>query len=77
VKVLVFLQGTVLVESNVVGSTREESVRKFRERAVKKGSLGELIPIGHSPAKIASWKNRGSEIIYMTASRKAENVLKK
>ena len=73
-KILVFLQGTILIESNVVGDTREDTVRRSRERAEKRGPLGELIPIGQSPAKVTSWRNHGAEICYVTASRKAANV---
>lgn len=58
----------------MVGDTREDSVRRSRERAAKGGPLGELIPIRQSAAKVTLWRNHGAEICYVTASRKAENV---
>lgn len=73
-KILVFLQGTVLIESSILGETREDSVKRSREWAVKRGPLGDLIPIGHSATKLASWKTHGAEICYLTASKKIENV---
>ena len=74
VKILVFLQGTILIESSVVGDTREDSVRRSRQRAAKGGPLGELIPIRQSAAKVTLWRNHAAEICYVTAPRKAENV---
>ena len=58
----------------MVGDTREDTVRRSRERATKGGPLGELIPIGQSAVKVSSWRNHGAEICYVTASKKAENV---
>ena len=75
-RVLVFLQGTVLIEQNMVASTREESVRKSRERAKNASALGGLVPIGNSSAKLRRWKEKGAEILYFTASRLPENVRK-
>ena len=63
-----------MIESRMVGETREDIVQRSRERAVKRGPLGELIPIAHSVSKVTSWKNHGAEIFYMTAAKKPENV---
>ncbi|MDG7016702.1 MAG: hypothetical protein JRM82_04925, partial [Nitrososphaerota archaeon] len=73
-KILVFLQGTVLVEDNVSASTREESVMKSRELSRRGGPYGELVPIGDAVPKLKRWKERGAKIIYLTASREPENV---
>jgi hypothetical protein len=64
------------MESSLIGKTREESVKKSREWAKQGGWLGELVPIGESPKKVRSWKMFGSEIYYLTASRKDTNVAK-
>ena len=58
----------------MIGDTREDSVRRSREWAAKRGPLGELVPIGNSAAKVNSWRNHGAEICYATASKKPENV---
>jgi hypothetical protein len=74
-KLVIFLQGTTLIESALLGTTREESVRKSRDWARSGGWLGELIPIGESPKKVSAWRKR-SDIYYLTASRKEQNVEK-
>lgn len=73
---MVFLQGTTLIESGLVGKTREECVKKSRDWALKGGWLGELIPIGESARKVGAWSNHVGELYYLTASRKQENVTK-
>jgi hypothetical protein len=76
-KLVVFLQGTTLIESGLVGKTREESVKKSREWTAKGGGwLGELVPLGSSPKKVNSWNSQSVQIYYLTASRKPENILK-
>lgn len=73
-KIVVFLQGTTLIESALLGKTREESVKKSRDLAARGGWLGELVPIGESPKKVRTWSSHGTEVYYLTASRKQENV---
>lgn len=75
-KILVFLQGTILVEQNVAGNTREESVARSRELNLSKGPFGGMVPIGGSVAKLTRCREKGATILYLTASRKPENVLK-
>jgi hypothetical protein len=76
-KLVVFLQGTTLIESGLLGKTREESVKKSREWTTKGGWLGELVPIGEAPKKVRAWSTRGgTELYYLTASRKSENIAK-
>jgi hypothetical protein len=75
-KLVVFLQGTTLIESALLGKTREESVKKSRDWAVRGGWLGELVPIGESSKKVRAWSSHGTDLYYLTASRKQENIAK-
>ena len=73
-RVLVFLQGTVLIEQNLLANTREGSVRRSKELAASGGRLGSLVPIGNSVAKLLRWKERIAEILYFAANRRLEDV---
>jgi hypothetical protein len=65
-----------MIESGLLGKTREESVKKSREWALQGGWLGELVPIGEASKKVRAWSSRGAELYYLTASRRQENVAK-
>ena len=65
-----------MIEENVLGRTREESVARSRELNKRKGPFGGMVPINGSVEKLMRWREKGATILYMTASRKPENVQK-
>ena len=75
-KILVFLGGTTLVDKNLIAPTREEMVKRSREREKYGGLSGELVPVGNCVSKLKDWKEHGAEIVYFSATRKPEHLLK-
>jgi hypothetical protein len=75
VRILVFLQGTILMHSGAAGRSREERVAQ--SRAGLEPSLRDhatYVPIGSAVAKLKSWQRQGARICYLTSSRNAKEI---
>lgn len=76
-KVMVFLHGTAIMHQNAVGKSREERVRQSSEG--KDESLRDYasyVPVGGVVGKLQGWREQGTEIVYLSSHRKAEDVEK-
>jgi len=76
VKILVFTEGTVLLEPNLKNLTREERVAwsKNAERPLPEDFFKNYIPNGQAVEKLRSWKNQGAEIFYLTSRKTPKQV---
>src|SRR3990167_10482372 len=87
-RILIFTEGTIIMQKNAVGHTRDEIVKQskgffglFRDKSIH--DYKSYIPIGNAVKKLQNWKKDGAEILYLTSRRKPEeikqikNVLKK
>jgi hypothetical protein len=66
-KILVFLQGTILMHKNAEGKTRDEIVQQVQEGEDSVSSYRLYIPIGKAVEKLWQWKKQGAEICYLSA----------
>jgi hypothetical protein len=51
-------------------------VKRSKEREKYGGLSGEIVPIGNAVSKLNKWRERGAEIVYFLATRKAEALQK-
>jgi len=75
VRILVFLQGTILIHSGAVGRSREERVAQSRtgsEPSLRDHST--YVPVGNAVAKLRRWHDQGARIAYITSSRESKEV---
>jgi hypothetical protein len=75
-KIIVFLQGTTLMNEKMVGRSREERVRLSKERDPEVLDSSKQVPIGAAEKKLRTWKEEGAELVYLSAHRKPENTKK-
>jgi hypothetical protein len=75
-RILVFLGGTTLIDRNLVAPTREEMVKRSKEREKYGGLSGEVVPIGNAVSKLKDWRQHGAELAYFSATRKTETLEK-
>lgn len=75
-KILVFTEGTVLMHSSLEGLTREERVKKSKERPrpLPNGFFEEEVPNSKAVKKLQAWKDQGAEIFYLTSRTTTEQV---
>jgi hypothetical protein len=74
IKILVFLQGTVLMHRGGLGRTREERVRQVRDGEKTVFDWPAYVPIGKAAEKLLQWREQGAEIVYLTAHTIEEDV---
>jgi hypothetical protein len=73
-RILVFLQGTILMHRGGLGRTREERVRQVRDGEKTVFDWPAYVPIGRAAEKLKRWKEQGAEITYLSAHRIDEDV---
>lgn len=66
-KILVFLQGTVIMHKSSIGKTRQERVNDSIEQGELVHDFASYVPIGNAPKKLQIWVNQGAEINYLSA----------
>jgi hypothetical protein len=76
VKILVFTHGTIVMQGEGVGASREERVRQSIERRPAIFDLANYAPVDHAVPKLWSWHDQGAELCYLGPSRKPENMAK-
>ncbi len=75
-KIMVFLQGTTIMNEKLVGRSREERVKLTRKRDPEILDSSSQVPIGDAVRRLQSWKEGGAELVYLSAHRKPENTAK-
>lgn len=72
-KILVFTEGTLLIDREWVGLPREEMVRRSKS-GQGSGDFGASVPVGQAVAKLQKWHRQGAEIAYLTSRTRADEV---
>lgn len=74
-RVLIFLQGTILMHAGAVGHSREERVAQSRGGSEPTlHDSATYVPVGHAVAKIRRWRDQGARISYLTSNRDSVKV---
>lgn len=73
-KIMIFLEGTTTMHKTGIGHTREKIVEQARDKVVAPGYFADFVPVGDAVKKLASWKNQGAEILYLTSRRKTDQI---
>ena len=66
-KILVFLQGTLIMHKNAVGKTREKIIEQVKAQGESVRDFASYAPIGNAVEKLDKWVRQGAEIIYLSA----------
>lgn len=75
-KILIFLQGTVVMHRNAVGCLREERVRQSAERESSVLDYASYVPVGNAVQKLRQWEAQGATIAYLSSHTDKEDVEK-
>jgi hypothetical protein len=73
-KIMVFLQGTILMHRSVLGQPREERVRQVLNREKSIYDWASYVPIGDALKKLWKWKAQGAEIAYLSSHKAIEDI---
>jgi hypothetical protein len=73
-KILIFVQGTILMHRSGLGRTREERIRQVKKADTSTLDWVSYVPIGHPADKIRVWKDQGAVISYLSARKTAEDI---
>jgi 2'-5' RNA ligase len=73
-KILVSIQGTILMHRSGLGRTQEERVRQVKKAESSIFDWVSYVPIGHPADKIRVWKDQGAVIAYLSARKTVEDV---
>lgn len=66
-KILIFLQGTILLPKSGIGRTRDEIVQQVKSQGESIRDFGSYIPIGNAVEKLNNWAKQGAKILYLTS----------
>ncbi|MFA5184293.1 MAG: hypothetical protein WC456_02085 [Patescibacteria group bacterium] len=66
-KILIFLQGTVIMHPGAAGKTRADIIQQVRDQEDSVRDFKNYIPIGRAPEKLRTWAEQGAEICYLSA----------
>jgi len=66
-KILIFLQGTIIMHKNAQGKTREEIMQQIQDKEWSVRDFEDYIPIGNASQKLNKWASQGAEICYLTS----------
>lgn len=75
-KILIFLQGTLIMHKGAEGKTREERVKQVIDGDPSVCDYASYIPVGNAVEKLKSWQSQGAEILYLSSHETAEDVEK-
>ena len=73
-KILVFLQGTILMHKNAAGKPRDVRVQQSAQREQSVLDYKHYIPIGKSVEKLREWKRQGADIVYLSSHVNTEDI---
>ena len=66
-KILVFLQGTILRHKNAAGLRRDEIIRQVVEQEESVRDFKNYVPVGNAAQKLQQWAKQGAQICYLSA----------
>jgi len=66
-KILVFLQGTLIIHKTAVGKAREEVIEQVKTQAESVRDFASYLPVGDAVERLNSWARQGAEIFYLSA----------
>ncbi|MBU2082034.1 hypothetical protein KKH14_01255 [Patescibacteria group bacterium] len=66
-KILIFLQGTIIMHKSAEGKTHEEQVSQSSNKDPSTDDYISYIPVGDAVKKLKSWHTQGAEILYLSA----------
>ena len=66
-KILIFLQGTLIVHGSAAGKTREEIIKQVVVQDDSVRDFENYIPVGKAAQKLQGWSAQGTEISYLSA----------
>ena len=73
-KILVFLQGTLIMHKSAVGKTHKEIIEQVKAQGESVRDFGSYVPIGNSVEKLNQWAKQGVEILYLSALTEDKKV---
>ncbi len=73
-KLLVFLQGTILMHRAALGRTRAERVQQVREGEASVRDIASYVPVGEAVNKLRRWAAQGAELAYLSSHKRPEQV---
>ncbi len=75
-KILIFLQGTIIMHRSAVGKSHKEIVKQIREQKPSVRDYENYVPIRNAVAKLQRWASQGAMICYvssLTENKKARS----
>lgn len=66
-KVLIFTEGTILMQKNGEGKSREERVKQVKNDEISVKDFANYVSIGKAVEKLKSWQEQGAKISYLTS----------
>ena len=66
-KILIFLQGTILMPKSAINKTREEIVEQVKRQGESIRDFDSYVPIGKVVDKLKKWAEQGAKILYLTS----------
>ena len=75
-KVLVFLQGTIIMHQSALGRTREERIQQVHEQEASVRDYATYVPVGDAVNKLRRWKAQGAELVYLSSHKRPDDVEK-
>lgn len=66
-RILVFLQGTIIMHEHAAGLSREEIIQQVTDQEESARDFKNYIPVGNAPQKLKKWAEQGAEICYLSA----------
>jgi len=66
-KILIFLQGTILMPKSEIGKTRGEIVQQVKAQGEAIRDFGSYVPISNAVEKLKNWAKQGATILYLSS----------
>ena len=66
-KILIFLQGTILMAKSGIGKTRQEIVEQAKAQDESIRDFGSYVPVRNAVQKLKNWAEQGATILYLSS----------
>ena len=73
-KILVFLQGTLLIHKSAIGKTREQIIKQAKDQGKSVRDFNAYVPVSNAVGKLRKWAEQGAEIFYLSALTEDTNA---
>ncbi|MDD3888071.1 MAG: undecaprenyldiphospho-muramoylpentapeptide beta-N-acetylglucosaminyltransferase [Patescibacteria group bacterium] len=73
-KILIFVEGTILMHKKGVGETRENIVLQVKNNEPSINDFANYIMIGKANLKLKNWQEQGAKISYLTSRTVSEEI---